>query len=805
MTEKAQHITRSDIVDQWTTIAESWGKPNVFSSDHNDEFQILLPETSEPLGIFKTWAVPIIPFLNNSSPNLAQIVNSLRHSGPESSDQKSFELTLQQPEIVVQLLNWQIESLTRPTQFRQEMERIVDDSVILDRRLIETFNQETQPQNLKIKLELLLNRCILSLGLLGPFYNLEALLDSPNDLTWNPINQAEQLSEQISPQGQLDVVAFALPSALSKLVHTSSGDWHSLSWEIIENLAENVLATDTPEREIIVKLAKQLRIDPQEIIFAANVLEFIPAQVGGKNHDFDPIEAQDIILQSLSSPLFQTHTRVDQLLMHAADLNAEVRFRNWLPALKSKTNFEGNDWTYASICDSSSQLRQLLVDHPEVWQLDFVKIFTEEVIPQIESLDAESAKARLLIHLICFEQKLKPEFSPEIDFTWQQQILAQLHKKRQKEWIHSSGSGVKPKTILGGKIFELEVIKNTLPEIAIPDHFTITSEAVEDFLRENLSIWSRIQKLNQAQNLNEKIAIGESISQLITATPLPQELSNRVKHQARQLNSQEFAVRSSSFDEDNVTLTGHTGAGIHDSQLFVALENIDTAIKQTLNSFFSELAITVRHSNDCSDWPSFAISIFPQLKGISGTAFSRDFSSNQLTIEASNTPEAVTDNGQDVTTITLPKTDDFVIEGDDSLLTKTQIQTIKNVLQRIEKLTHEDFDIEWIIDNNQKFWLLQVRTLPLMTENQRQSLSTLKVENTFSPDQLSTQIKQSLKPVSLDLGQLDLTGFRGDLLLVLTQHRQDISSIVTGQKIAKTSHLANFCGSFGIQIIQHAK
>lgn len=796
-------------------LSNLWGQVNAFGTNEIDEFKVKR-ENGRLQGIFKCWAVPVIPF------QLAGRLDLLASLLPEISQRaargQTFETALNElsqktPKAIEAqeiLENWCNQSLEHPIAFSQQLEKARTDSWLIDQRLAVIFNEEPLSEETSQRISQLVNRLTLALGLLSPFYNLEALSDDSKGFKWNPVRKAQEKNDSILPQDCLDFQAMLLPAAFKDQIIAEKLDWHDLSWEKITSFAQDILSRESEERQVLLRLVKRLGILPSHFLFSLNVLEFIPACVGGKKADFTKEEALKR-LKSINTGNTPSN-KSSVLLNETGKINAKIRFLNWVPLIEGEGNFQGRNWTYASLCDTSALLRETLINHPEVWQDGFDDIFINHLAPQIERLDAESAKARFLLHLVFVENRLKSEFIPPRNQSWQDMVIKKLCLAKQNECFHVLGEGMKPLIILGGKVFGLEFLFHSGEKFNIPPGIVLTSEGVEIFLRSNQELWGKILQADTEDNPDKKSALALEIKGLINKLRLPDKFLKKLQEEILMLGfpqEQKFAVRSSSFDEDNPDLPIFCSAGIQKSILNVDLKTLESAIKQCISSFFDEKAISFRRMNGLSDMPIFALLIQPMINGIGGVAFSKDLQSEsgKCTIDVAQKPWMITERQKEeeneFTEFVLNDEELKVICGNPQMISPEKLREVKSTLKKIEGLTNEEIDLEWAINKDGKIWVLQARVLPTRKIITQEKIALSQI--ILKPEQSLTVLDELFRLTTNNVrivikGNFNLDAFQAELFKFLIMHENRIAEISLDKPIPLTSHFCNICGALGIKI-----
>ncbi len=795
-------------MEKLTLLSDFWGKINAFGDNEHDEFSII-NENGENRGVFKTWAHPVIPFLD--TPELSDfhavsthIVNngSSRSFEAEVEDLIDQSSDLSESALTVKntLDAWVKNSLEKPEKFSDILERARVDSRQLDKRLVECFEEEDLSQIPEEKVSQLVNRLILSIGLLSPFYDIEAILGDSRDFKWNPISVAQKESPMPLGGGKLDIVGLMLPSVLGKYVTSEERDWNGLDWEKIK-LSTTELLNDPKKSQLLIKLSEITSVPPHHIVFAANALEWVPGRPGGKKGDFDDATEISKLFEDTET---QDQTNQAKLLRIGKDLNALIRFMNWTPLIENSDNMEySTKWSYASVSDTSSQLIDMLSENLNLWKEEFIPIFEEVIFPQIQKFDATSAKGRALLEYIILDGKLKQDISNNFpDKQWQQSIISKIVEKRQGDYLINLGDGVKPRMLIGGKIFGLEEMMNNLPlEIAVPQGYALNAEFVEDLLKSDDALWSLIVALNKEQDIYQKLELGSEIQRRIKKLEIPSEVKDTINTALYSIGSEKYVVRSSSFDEDG--RDGKSGAGVYESILEVTEDGIFEAITECTSTFFSDKAIQFRNLFNHSDFPKFATLIQPFVKGKVGTSYSRDVQSSEdgILVEFGESANEVTSGG----TLFESRTENDFIQGSGQV----NLQEVFQVTRKIKALKKEDVDIEWVVDKNGKTWFLQMRTLPGKSK---------KIEEKISNISFVLEDDQSLKPIIEGMKSTDriativlkgknrnLDTFQGELFTMIAQYGKRIAEIQTEQVIPHTSHFSNICSSLDIRLTSYQK
>ncbi len=815
--KEAELSLDSSIEANLRCLSRFCGQVNAFGTNSNDEF-VVQRENGKQQGIFKAWAVPVVPFLDMDR---LDILDELwNHIRLKAQQDKPFEETLQEiksspnsniadaantAERILQ--DWHDVSISQPERLKESLERSRVTSWAMDRRLTSLFCQEELSEDTTKRIGQLTDRLSLSLGLLSPFYNIEALIADPSGFRWNPIKNAEEkLSEGSAiTGGRLDLIAQLLPSVLREFIDSERLNWNGLSWERIRQRTKEILNQPGESRKMLLEAAKLAQSNPEHIVFAMNVLEWIPLPVGGKKRDLHKEAAIRQLADSKNKHLSDKNARI---VKTGKDMNALIRFLNWLPLIEGEENINlGINWTYASVCDTTNLLLETLSAHPEVWEDDFSEVFQSKLLPQLQNLDATSAKGRFLLHLILEEKRLKPEFSQFInDQKTKDRIIAHLLTLRSREWIRDLAAEVLPRYLIGGKAFGLAELINNLPiEVDVPNGIILTTEAVEDILRSNQDLFNIIIEFNNQSDFQKQTSKAQKIREAIASLDLPIPMGDKILNKLEGLGVNEsFAVRSSSSDEDIEEEKG--AAGIYESILDVNIAEIKNAIKKCIASFFSEKAIQFRNMNGQGHIPNFAILIQPFIKGKGGTAFSKNLHGNEdaCIVDVANNPSMVSSGSNEFSEFIITRDGQMNLVKGEMIIDWQTISKVTKIVTSIREITGREVDMEWVQDESGRIWILQARTL-----NSKELEEAIEKKVDWSvvlkPQEdiefLNSKLSDKDGLFSLTLiGRRNLDAFQGELFAAIAKFGNKIVEILHEEDIPLTSHFANICASLGIRL-----
>jgi len=751
-------------------------KVKVFGNDQDDEFT-LVRENGDTNGIFKSWAVPVIPFLEGEMQESLVLYMEQR---PESFwEDMPGDLKMCASE-------WYEKTKDNPNYLRQVLERWRAFSEIHDRRLIEIFSQRDLPTNKEDKISELYWRLKIAFGYAAPFYHLEAMIADSEQTPFNPVPTMK--NERKNAGGSLDVIGMTLPSTFSTEVVASPDGWNGLTWHKIQEMTDSL---DEVKMSIALNISRVTGTPIEDIIFAANVLERIPVSVGGKKGDLSQTEAIKITEDALG----QLKT-TDSNVKVAGDMNALIRFLNWFPLVRKEENFSlGKGWRYAAVCDTANELLHEL-SGGELFVDFFSSNFVNHLLPQIGELDATSAKGRFLLQLI-EEGKLLPEIydliqkkGPEII----ENISIGLANLKIKEATVSL-TDVRPRALVGGKaagLSEAATIfgkENTLPGR------TITIEWINKILFQDPELASLIYTIEKVNDLENKFSIAEEIRRRIPALRFTDSISLETYNN--------YAVRSSSFDED--TTTNGSAAGVYDSVIGVKGNEIESAIRRVVSSFFSEKAISFRALYGLSDKPSMAVIISPYIEGGGGVIITKGNGEDWELSVAESAQRIVIDGGDSGYDSYKSEHGELHTRTDYQVIEEPEAWLIAKLALKAERLLKTPVDMEFVL-KERKPVILQLRsTIKTSFSNiDRMESRTEKIKASTIYVQDFTSLREIGKLQSSHMlrvgGKIDIGQFQGELLRFLVANRKYLKGLILERRIPRTSHLVNICANLGIGI-----
>lgn len=738
-------------IDELENKKKLVAKVDLFSDDENDEFKVRIGE--ENIGIFKTWAVPVIPILEGKT---------------ESWDG---------------IDNWSEKMRNNPVSAWETLELWRGQTEIADRRLYSIFCDNELPADKSQRIAELFWRLKIAFGYAAPFYHIEAMVGDTKDTFGNPFGHEEQQSGG----GFLDMAGMLLPSALEDEVMASRLNWNYLDWSQIKKIINN--ENDLTSLGIILRVARAAGIKAEEVVFAANSLEWIPVSVGGKKGDLPKDLAQE---QLLDSSIRKGVLTVDSV---ARDMNGLIRFLNWTPLIMTDKNFsESSGWKYSAVCETSNAIIDELNDG-ELIDDRFRDQFLMEVIPQLMNLDASSARGRFAMWMFengWFKKDLNRLIEKkEKDITVS--IAKEMVRKEKEETIIDIGDS-NSRFLIGGKAAGLYEAAVIFGKEVVGDGVVITTETVNKWLNEQCNLTERISRLDSEVDINKRLEIGKEIQQIILENSFPEEVVSEILNR---VGKNRLAIRSSSFDED--TVVNGTAAGIYESEVNIDPADLKNLIPAVIASFFSEKAISYRHLHGLIDRPLFAVVVHEFVNGRGGAVFSNGNGSDWSVFTGEN-PGAIVSGGDDFDRIE-KKEGNIFEEAQHNWVERELVDTIGEMSLLAEAVLGGKVDMEFLIDEG-RIKILQLRMLNSVEKvgNPRFEKAEIWYEVSSIENIAGFEFETGEKiGLILDSG-VNIDQFQGELFRCLVRNKGMIVEINLRNKIPMTSHFANICLNLGIKL-----
>ncbi len=748
-------------------LSEMVGAVNCFSSDSDDEIRVIREDGSAQ-GVLKTWAAPFIAFLDFGKLDLLAAAWPVLLQ--EAQKGRSFEQAVlnlsskMATEIIATIDLWNSLCQTNPDYFQRSLCRALNCCYVLDADLLCLYRDEGLASDPRAQLVQQLSRFRTAVGLLGPFYHIEALVANESS-RWSALTG---LPNTNSGGGELDALVFLLPAIFAQ----EPDDLDSKDLYLAcEGRAEQMTKAVSPLSILLWKIAKVLGVSAVDVIFAAELLNQIPVRVGGKREDFDSEQAIARANELLSNIKLDGNS-----LTVAKNINAEIRFNNWL----LETGGSLYEPRYDSICGPAREVKRILEKHPEFWRESFREVFAEQIAPQLEVLDAESAKGRLLYQLIVQDKLLSAEFYPLILRPFDTGLF-----EGGQPLVLLSEKTTLPR-LYGDKAANLGVVHSIGP---IARHriegFIAPVVTIDQIFFSSSPIRTLMCEIGLEEVLEKRVKLGQKIISLLKEcdTRFLQGLLEDFISANGFAGEKLWAVRSSCFGEDN---PNNPSAGIYKSVLRVGVSELAQAALETVCSWLSEIAISHRYLVAQSDLSLVAVIFQPYLAGQGGVVEVRE-NPARITVHVGQSAAAVTSG--EIGSESSFQPDELV--GDTM---EVQVATLARELYEI----FGELDLEWVyVDGFVK--ILQLKTY-------RKSRKTpKKVESWIDYDitgpTLTELLTGSTGILGLNLkGDVNLEAFQGELFGHIASLGPMIGAIALERSIPKACHFANICSAYGIAL-----
>ena len=755
------------------TLLSSVRRFDHFATDDTDEMYVMR-ENGTQQGIFKVWSPQILPLIDRMHDTDTDIDTAIE--------------------------KWREEMQASPLKLYQSLEQWRAFSDVNDRRLLHIFSQRPMPKEESAAAAELTMRMIVSFGYTAPFYNIEALVaDNREENDDNPIDFAAIKQGG----GGLDAVAMALPSLLADYIVADTLDWRGLDWpsvhDKLEDMRNEYLSLDTPDPShpyaVLFRIAQKAHVPPSDVLFAANLLQFIPANVAGKKGNLTVDEARRLI----DGAVLDTSSISSQSV--ARDVNAFIRFLNWTPSQHGDANFSGKMLRYGAVCDTADELVDMLTaEGSQLLHPAFKRAFVEELSPQINGIDATSAKGRLVLQLLgegklssTVERMVKEGFPSFLS-----EINCALEREKTHESLLNVTDAVYPSYLIGGKAVGIREASDLLGPEAIPETYVISSEAVYEWISSIPHMSELLSVLYDAPSIDDKLSAGECIRYQIENHSTSNDVLERVSEVFHDESA--LVLRSSSYDED-VDIIGPT-PGIYESVTNIAsadLHALDRAYRTVVASFFSDKAVSFREMKGLRHVPLMGIIVQPYIPGVGGTVFVDH--EGMMTIGVAHTAEAINDMLGVSSVEELRITNKTEGLPTSRYLSHAELNHLVGCAKRTSA-TLGTVDIEYGVGSDGRMKLLQLRKLRHEKNkrwadiNQEISKDIAIVDVSSLPDIDEGEVVR----ISID-SSIDLEQFQGALFRWITIHKSQVAEIAVSHRIPSTCHFANIVNTLGISLV----
>jgi pyruvate,water dikinase len=397
---------------------------------------------------------------------------------------------------------------------------------------------------------------------------------------------------------------------------------------------------------------------------------------------------------------------------------------------------------------------------------------------------------------------------------------------------------------VGGKMAELGEIRQR-PGIEVPGGFVVTARGFRRFMEHNelqAEIDRRLQAAG-AEQLDHLAELGAEIRELITGAEIPGDLEQAIRDQYALLEQTEgegvsVAVRSSALGED---LPGASFAGQHDSELNVPKGSLLDAYKAVVASKYSLPAMSYRLSRGIRDENEvMCVGVLAMVDAAAGgVLYTRDpVNTADDSVIVSSTwglPVAVVEGiaAADLWVVTRgdpPEVQRRVIarkqtktaghpdegvrqvelsgaEGERPSLTDEQVLELARIGLRLEEDEGAPQDIEWALDRDGEFKLLQCRALPIVSTSDvagGQSEAEVGSESVLLRGTVTASPGVAAGPVCVVHTEPDALRFPDGAVLVVVQPLPHWATLlsraaaVVSEQGSVAGHLANVAREFSV-------
>lgn len=345
-------------------------------------------------------------------------------------------------------------------------------------------------------------------------------------------------------------------------------------------------------------------------------------------------------------------------------------------------------------------------------------------------------------------------------------LLASVQDQRQEVegFLAARGELLKPKLSVwlseidasavaevGGKAATLAEVKNKLG-LSVPDGYVLTTEAYYQFC--GLPLWASVRDtLRNADpgNLEELQEISAKLRDMVMSRPVPKavEVDITARAQALHLGDLGLAVRSSAVGEGGE----RSFAGQYRSRLNVSPDKIVDTYRRVVAGRFSQRALVYRLSTGLLDVENpMAVLFLPVIRaraaGVMYTRDPRDPGNHTLWVTATfglgldlasgRTPADlfVVSHGRSHTVVDssiVQKQEEVIPQPGGGLsrlsldaarsrapsLQPAELATLAELGVRIERHFDTPQDVEWVLDEDGRFWIVQTRSLAVVESSKR--------------------------------------------------------------------------------------
>ncbi len=396
--------------------------------------------------------------------------------------------------------------------------------------------------------------------------------------------------------------------------------------------------------------------------------------------------------------------------------------------------------------------------------------------------------------------------------------------------------------LVGSKVASLAEIGRQV-DFRIPGGFAITATAYDLFMKHS-DLQAEIDRLIQStdvEHLDQLFGLSASIQQRIMASTVPPDLEEAILDQYRLLEEEagegvRVALRSSALGED---MPGTSFAGQYRSELNVSRENLLDAYKNVVASKYGLTAMTYRLNRGIRDEEvAMSVGCMQMVDAVSGGVM---YSRNPLDIRDDGVvinslwglPKAVVDGSAATDLFVVSRGDSMAVReraipvkdqkfvcypeegvcrlevtGEESRmasLTDDQVKDLARLAVRIETYYKRPQDIEWALDRNGSFVILQCRPLVQKAERERNPDQPKRARaEVLAAGGVTASTGVGCGPVFIARKDMDALHFQAGGVLVTEQSLPRWATLLSRAAAVVTEqgsiagHLANVCREFGV-------
>jgi pyruvate,water dikinase len=331
-----------------------------------------------------------------------------------------------------------------------------------------------------------------------------------------------------------------------------------------------------------------------------------------------------------------------------------------------------------------------------------------------------------------------PDYFKKVDF-YVRMALDEPPPDMSGPYLLPLAEAAKKESAAGGKAANLARAM-AAPNVEVPDGFVITAQAFH-YLLEHNGLREAVDKALREVALsrpNKTSAACRRIQEMILGADIPEEtavpLREWARRTAKQSKTGSLAVRSSAAAEDgNVSF-----AGLYDSLLHVAPEDVEQAYLKVLAGKYGERVVSHRALHGLSDRETgMAVLVLPMVDAkAAGVAYSLDAldldglgKQETTSIYATRGLGASLVEGGPAPQIThlsrgeQPRILERTLETPSVILDDAVCRELARQVLNLEELFGEPQDVEWALDQSDRLVILQSRSMRSERTSPRPELS----------------------------------------------------------------------------------